>query len=110
MDRRARLFKAATWGLENDGKRRESLYTYNADRMAQMRTGRRKFLPCPAAKSAEIKIAENYLRLLRLQICICSASVISWSRKDGCAMDMIASAFSQVESPFKFTSPYSVTR
>lgn len=48
--------------------------------------------------------------LLRLQICIFSASLISSSLKSGCATEMIFSHFSQAESPFKFTLPNSVTK
>ena len=43
-------------------------------------------------------------------MCMESAAAISSSRNWGWAMEMIASAFCQVESPFKFTLPYSVTR
>ena len=46
----------------------------------------------------------------RLQIFIFSASLISSSLKSGCAIEIIASAFCQEESPFTFTIPYSVTR
>ena len=48
--------------------------------------------------------------LLRRQMCIFSASAISWSRKSGCATEMMASAFCQVDRPFRLTRPYSVTR
>ena len=48
--------------------------------------------------------------LLRRQMCIFSASAISWSRKSGCATEIMASAFCQVDRPFRLTRPYSVTR
>ena len=51
-----------------------------------------------------------YRLLLRLQIRIFSASAISESRKSGWQTEMILSALSHVEMPFKFTMPYSVTR
>ena len=43
------------------------------------------------------------------QMCICSADWISSSRKLGWAMPIRASARSQVDRPFRFTMPYSVT-
>ena len=58
--------------------------------------------------------SELYLRhcylLFFLQSPIFSAWAISSSRKSGWAMEMIFSARSQVEAPFRFTMPYSVTR
>lgn len=51
----------------------------------------------------------NYYLLERLQIFIFSASAINSSRKSGCAMEISASAFCQVDIPFTFTIPYSVT-
>ena len=50
----------------------------------------------------------DYL-LLRRQMPIFSALWISSSRKSGWAMEMMASARSQVDSPFRLTIPYSVT-
>ena len=52
----------------------------------------------------------QYIILLALdQMPIFSASRISSSRKSGCAMEIMASARSQVVRPFRFTLPYSVT-
>ena len=51
-----------------------------------------------------------YLFDERFQIFIFSASQISSSRKSGCAIDIIRSARSQVEAPFKLTIPFSVTK
>ena len=48
--------------------------------------------------------------LLRRQMCIFSASLMSCSRKSGCATLMRASAFSQVVRPLRLTQPYSVQR
>ena len=47
--------------------------------------------------------------LLRRQMCIFSASAMSCSRKLGWAMEMMASARSQVDRPFRLIMPYSVT-
>ena len=53
---------------------------------------------------------EGEYRLLDfLQMCIASADLISSSRKSGCAMPIRASERSQVDMPFRFTMPYSVT-
>ena len=52
----------------------------------------------------------NHRLAERRQIFIRSASRISASRKSGWAMEMMRSARSQVEAPFRFTMPYSVTR
>lgn len=48
--------------------------------------------------------------LLLFQMFIFSALAISSSRNCGWATEMMASAFCQVERPFKLTLPYSVTR
>lgn len=47
--------------------------------------------------------------LLLLQMFIFSASLISSSRKSGCAMEIRASALCHADKPFKLTLPYSVT-
>ena len=51
---------------------------------------------------------KDHLLLLR-QMCIFSASAMSCSRKSGWAMEMMASARSQVDRPFRLIMPYSVT-
>ena len=51
----------------------------------------------------------TYRLLDFLQMCIASADLISSSRKSGCAMPIRASERSQVDMPFRFTMPYSVT-
>ena len=51
----------------------------------------------------------TYRLLDFLQMCIASADLISSSRKLGCAMPIRASERSQVDMPFRFTMPYSVT-
>ena len=51
---------------------------------------------------------KDHLLLLR-QMCIVSASAMSCSRKSGWAMEMMASARSQVDRPFRLIMPYSVT-
>ena len=51
---------------------------------------------------------KDHLLLLR-QMCIFSASAMSCSRKSGWAMEMRASARSQVDRPFRLIMPYSVT-
>lgn len=57
-----------------------------------------------------IFIRQNYLLLLRFQICICSAFLISSSLKSGCATEIIDSHFCHVDNPLRLTLPYSVTR
>ncbi len=57
-----------------------------------------------------IFIGHYYLLLLRFQICICSAFLISSSLKSGCATEIIDSHFCHVDNPLRLTLPYSVTR
>ena len=68
--------------------------------------GRKRKKPLEAAFFHSLA---NYLLLLR-QMCIFSAWAISSSRNWGWAMPMRASARCQVDRPFMFTMPYSVTR
>ena len=62
----------------------------------------------PCRKSFNQLICNQRL-LLRFQMCIFSASAISWSRKSGCAMLIRASAVCQELRPLRLTAPYSVT-
>ena len=52
---------------------------------------------------------ENHLLLLRLQMCIFSASLIRSSLNWGCAMLIRSSALCQDVRPFIIAMPYSVT-
>ena len=70
------------------------------------------FPSCSAAQLKSCRVSEpcNPYLLERRQMWFFSASRINSSRNWGWATEIMASAFSQVERPFRFTMPYSVTR